>query len=128
LNADALIAALRLQPHPEGGHYRETFRDEGSTAIYFLLRRGESSHWHRVLDAAEGWHLYAGAPLELRVSLDGRTVETIVLGPGQPQFIVPRAAWQAARSLGDFSLCGCTVAPPFQFGNFELAPQGWQPG
>ena len=128
MDADTLIEALELKPHPEGGHYRETFRDAASTAIYFLLKKGERSRWHRVLNAAEGWHLYAGGPLELLVSKDGRTVETALLRPLAPQFIVPQAAWQSATSLGDFSLCGCTVAPPFQFGNFQLAPEGWQPG
>ena len=128
MTAEDLIAALRLQPHPEGGHYRETFRDADSTAIYFLLRAGERSRWHRVKNAAEGWHFYAGAPLELLVSLDGKQVDTVILGPDRPQFILPAAAWQAARSLGEHSLCGCTVAPPFQFEQFELAPMGWQPG
>lgn len=128
MNAESLIASLGLTPHPEGGHFRETFRDPGSTAIYFLLRAGERSHWHRVLHAAEGWHFYGGAELELSVSIDGRSVETVVLGPARPQYVVPRRAWQAARSLGAFSLCGCTVAPPFEFEQFELAPAGWSPG
>jgi predicted cupin superfamily sugar epimerase len=132
--ADRLIAELGLKPHPEGGHYRETFRDGAgengrahSTAIYFLLKRGESSQWHRI-DAAEIWHWYAGAPLEILVarSLDG-VRETHVLGAevsaGQrPQFVVPAHMWQSAKSLGDYTLVGCTVAPGFEFGKFELAP------
>jgi hypothetical protein len=134
--ADRLIALLDLKPHPEGGHFRETFRDppagrdgEGrghSTAIYFLLKAGEISRWHRV-DAAEVWHFYRGAPLELRI---GR--ETYVLGPNideaqAPQIVVPPNAWQAAESMGEYTLVGCTVAPGFDFAHFELAPDGFQP-
>ncbi len=133
-----IIGLLGLQPHPEGGHYRETFRDSRtdhtgracSTAIYFLLARGERSHWHRV-DAVETWHWHAGAPLSLEIDESGvRT--NIVLGPdlpaGQrPQGIVPTNAWQAAESLGEWTLVGCTVAPGFEFSGFELAPKGWSP-
>jgi predicted cupin superfamily sugar epimerase len=135
--AESLIAALQLQPHPEGGHFRETFRDDGrdgrasSTAIYFLLSAGEVSRWHRV-DAAEVWHYYRGAPLEVRIE---NTVQ--ILGPGieigqLPQIVVPKGAWQMARSLGDsslgaYTLVGCTVAPGFEFSGFELAPDGFTP-
>ena len=128
--ADAIIQRLRLKPHPEGGHFRETFRDEKkrgrahSTAIYFLLKRGEESRWHRI-DAAEVWHFYAGAPLELKIKTSGRTV-TRILGSDlakkeQPQIVVPPHAWQTARTLGDYTLVGCTVAPGFEFSKFELA-------
>jgi predicted cupin superfamily sugar epimerase len=136
LSADAVIRLLELKPHPEGGHFRETFRDtctgDGaratSTAIYFLLRRGERSHWHRV-DAAECWHWYAGAPLMLHIHQED--TKDIRLGPAlalgeRPQAIVPARAWQAAESLGDWTLCGCTVAPGFEFSGFELAPKGWE--
>jgi len=130
--AERLIAELKLAPHPEGGHYRETFRDmagEGgrahSTAIYFLLKRGEVSRWHRI-DAAEIWHFYAGAPLEIATAtvLTGAR-DTSVLGPDitsgpRPHFVVPANVWQSARSLGDHTLVGCTVAPGFEFGKFEL--------
>jgi predicted cupin superfamily sugar epimerase len=129
--ADRLISLLELAPHPEGGHFRETFRDTGggrvySTAIYFLLRCGEVSRWHRV-DAAEVWHFYRGAPLELRI---GR--ESYVLGPDideaqVPQLVVPPNIWQAAKSLGDYTLVGCTVAPGFDFAHFELAPDDFEP-
>jgi len=129
--ADRLIAHLGLQPHPEGGHFRETFRDANrgrahSTAIYFLLRRGESSRFHRV-DAAEVWHFYRGAPLELQIGTD-----VVILGPDleagqQPPVAVPPGAWQAARSLGDYTLVGCTVAPGFEFSAFEMAPDGFSP-
>ena len=132
--ADELIERLGLEPHPEGGWFRETWRDpdvggrRGSgTAIYFLLRAGERSHWHRV-DAAEVWHHYAGDPLELSIGAD----HTVVLGPdvaaGEvPQAVVPAGEWQAARSLGAFTLVGCTVSPAFRFEGFELAPEGWSP-
>ncbi|MBB6308497.1 cupin domain-containing protein [Xanthobacter tagetidis] len=137
--ADDIIALLGLKPHPEGGHYLETFRDaapEGgrgaSTAIYFLLKAGERSHWHKV-DAVEMWHWHAGAPLLLRVAEEGKEVREQLLGPdlaaGQrPQGIVPTHAWQAAESLGDWTLVGCTVAPAFSFEGFVLAPEGWNPG
>lgn len=134
--AAEIIALLDLKPHPEGGHYRETFRDplpEGgrsaSTAIYFLLARGESSHWHRV-DATETWHFHAGAPLELRIAdpVERRLVLGADLMAGErPQGVVPTGAWQAARSLGDWTLVGCTVAPGFDFAGFEMAPEGWSP-
>ena len=140
LTASVIISRLGLQPHPEGGHYRETFRDArtiedgraASTAIYFLLARGERSHWHRV-DADEVWHHYAGAPLELSMSDDGRTTRHLRLGSDfglgeMPQIVVPRGVWQAARSLGNWTLVGCTVAPAFDFAGFELAPPGWAPG
>jgi predicted cupin superfamily sugar epimerase len=133
MTAADLIAHLGLQPHPEGGHYRETFRDpktiDGrsvSSAIYYLLAAGERSHWHRI-DAVEVWHWYGGGPLELAMP-----DELIVLGPdvaaGQrPQGIVPAGVWQAARPLGDWTLVGCTVAPAFLFEHFEMAPLGWRP-
>jgi predicted cupin superfamily sugar epimerase len=125
--ADRLIALLDLAPHPEGGHYRESFRDwvpnarAHSTAIYFLLKAGEVSRWHRV-DAAEVWHYYRGAPLTLKIGS-----QIITLGPsleeGQvPQAAVPRGAWQMAQSTGDYTLVGCTVAPGFDFAGFEMAP------
>ena len=136
--ADGIIARLGLKPHPEGGHYRETFRaaDGGrgaATAIYFLLKAGERSHWHKVVDADELWHYYAGAPLELSLSDDGRTVRRLRLGLDfdlgeMPQAVVPRGVWQAARSLGAWTLIGATVAPGFLFEKFEMAPPRWQPG
>lgn len=139
-SAKEIVARLGLKPHPEGGWYAETFRDvapdgerAASTAIYYLLKAGERSHWHRVRDAAEVWHFYAGAPLELGLaSPNGTGAETRVLGPdlaaGQaPQVVVPRDWWQAARSLGDWTLVGCTVAPAFDFAAFELAPPEWEP-
>lgn len=136
MTAAEIIALLDLQPHPEGGHYRETFRDpieiDGrsvGTAIYFLLAAGEASHWHRV-DAVEIWHFHAGAPLELKIhdTTDHRIVLGADLMAGErPQGIVPTGAWQAARSLGDWTLVGCTVSPGFDFSGFEMAPEGWAP-
>src|SRR5690349_2112432 len=130
LTADDVIAILELKQHPEGGHYRETFRDDrgdgkraASTAIYFLLAAGEVSHWHRV-DAVEAWHWHAGAPLVLSIAApDGPATETILgadLAAGErPQGIVPAGYWQSARSLGAWTLVGCTVAPGFLFETFE---------
>jgi predicted cupin superfamily sugar epimerase len=138
-SAADVIARLELKPHPEGGHYRETFRDKRcdtsgrscSTAIYFLLARGERSHWHRI-DAVEVWHYCAGAPLTLQIAHDGCTRHTVRLGADvangeRPQAIVPADAWQAAESTGDWTLVGCTVAPGFEFATFELAPKDWSP-
>ena len=138
LSAAEIIARLQLAPHPEGGHFRETFRDSrcdahgrsASTAIYFLLARGERSHWHRV-DAVETWHYYAGDALTLRVA-DENGVRVLRVGANLtadevPQAIVPAHAWQAAESTGDWTLVGCTVAPAFEFAKFELAPKGWEP-
>jgi len=134
-----IIQLLGLQPHPEGGHYRETWRASAppgsraaGTAIYFLLQAGEISRWHRI-DADETWHWYAGGPLALAVSQDGRTSRALRLGPDlaggeRPQILVPAGAWQSAESLGAWTLAGCTVAPGFVFEAFELAPPGWQPG
>jgi uncharacterized protein len=139
LTAEQIIRLLDLKPHPEGGHFRETFRDlrlvgagrAASTAIYFLLAAGERSHWHRA-DAAEVWHWYAGAPLALDIAQGEARIECVTLGSdlgaGQrPQAIVPAQAWQAAQSLGDWTLVGCTVAPGFEFSGFEMAPDGWKP-
>jgi predicted cupin superfamily sugar epimerase len=122
---------LSLKRHPEGGHYREMFRDEThgrarahSTAIYFLLERGEHSRWHRV-DAAEVWHWYRGAALEIYIREKNQTTRHVLgnrIVEGQrPQIVVPAGAWQCARSLGRYTLVGCTVAPGFEFAGFELA-------
>jgi predicted cupin superfamily sugar epimerase len=136
--AAEIIARLELKPHPEGGHFRETFRDtrldndgrSASTAIYFLLARGERSHWHRI-DAVEVWHYYAGSPLTLQIA-DSDEIRSVRLGAdlaaGEvPQAIVPAQAWQAAESTGDWTLVGCTVAPGFDFATFELAQKDWTP-
>ena len=138
LSAAEVIARLNLAPHPEGGYYRETFRDprtvEGrsvGSAIYYLLDLGEVSEWHRV-DAAEIWHWHAGAPLVLTVSPNGHDAQASHLGPdlmrGQrPQLVVPAGHWQTATSLGAWTLVGCTVSPAFEFSGFEMAPPNWRP-
>lgn len=138
LTASEVIRLLDLGQHPEGGYFRETFRDAEpagrrgySTAIYFLLKAGERSLWHRV-DATEIWHHYAGAPLDLSLSSDGAGAEHRRLGPDlaageRPQIVVPAGWWQAAESLGEWTLVGCTVAPAFEFSAFEIAPADFTP-
>ena len=138
ISAAEIIARLDLKPHPEGGHYRETFRDSRtdengrarSTAIYFLLAQGERSHWHRI-DAVEIWHYHAGHALTLKIA-DDDGQWSFRLGPNlaageAPQAIVPPHTWQAAESTGDWTLVGCTVAPGFDFAKFDLAPKDWEP-
>ncbi|MEZ5716012.1 MAG: cupin domain-containing protein [Paracoccaceae bacterium] len=136
--ADRIIKQLQLASHPEGGHYRQTWIADpaapgaraAGTCIYFLLKAGEHSHWHRV-DAAEIWHFYAGAPLILSISeteAGPRRDLTLGsdLGSGQePQLIVPPHHWQKAETTGDYTLVGCTVSPGFQFERFTLAPPGF---
>jgi predicted cupin superfamily sugar epimerase len=135
---DALstIDLLGLQPHPEGGWYAETWRDESSSAIWFLLESTDRSAWHRVLGSAEVWLHHIGDPLRLDIVAAESSVESFVLGPdlssGQrPQVVVPRDAWQTATPLSrggvGYTLVSCTVAPPFRFDAFELAPPGWAP-
>lgn len=140
LTACEVIDLLDLKPHPEGGHYRETFRDPAqtavdltprsvSTAIYFLLGCGERSRWHR-LDAAEVWHWYAGAPLLLRRGMDRGDIVRLGsdLAAGErPQAVVSAGVWQSAETLGAWTLVGCTVAPGFEFAGFEVAPPGAAP-
>lgn len=137
-DAAAVIERLGLRPHPEGGWYAETWRHDpgdggrgAGTAIYYLLARGQRSHWHRV-DATEIWHHYAGAPLTLRIHAGQGPTMSVTLGPdlasGQrPQAIVPEGAWQSAEPTGDWVLAGCTVSPGFSFDGFELAPEDWSP-
>ncbi len=135
MTADEIIALLDLTPHPEGGHYRQTWIAENDgraagTCIYFLLKAGEVSHWHTV-DATEIWHYYSGAPIQLRMAETEAGPSTeMILGPdlaaGQrPQGIVPTGHWQSAASLGDWTLVGCTVSPGFEFAGFHLAKPGF---
>lgn len=139
LSAADVVRLLDLEPHPEGGHFRETYRDPAtdasgrsrSTAIFFLLAAGEVSHWHKV-DAVEIWHFYAGGPLALTLSPNGHDAEAhrlgLNFGAGEsPQVVVPQGWWQAAETLGAWTLVGCTVAPAFDFSGFELAPPDWRP-
>jgi predicted cupin superfamily sugar epimerase len=141
--AEGLIATLGLQPHPEGGWYRETWRGpEGpdgravGTAIHFLLKAGERSHWHRV-DAHEIWLWHGGDPLRLSLAdNDAGPAREVTLG-GDPragqavQHVVAADEWQAAEPLSGtagYTLVSCVVAPGFEFSGFELAPEGWAPG
>jgi len=140
LAAADVIRLLDLKPHPEGGHFRETFRDArtvdgrraASTAIYYFLARGERSHWHR-FDVAEVWHWYAGASLRFATAPhEGGSVTRVTLGPDlaageRPQAIVPAGMWQSAESLGEWTLVGCTVAPGFELSSLEVAPAAWNP-
>lgn len=140
MTADEIIETLGLQGHPEGGWFAESYRDfsDGSergvsSLIYFLLKRGERSHWHRLHSAVEVWHYYSGDSLNLHMSGDAGPVETVVLGPDlangeRPQAVVPAGCWQAAETRGDYTLVGCTVAPGFVFDDFELAVSKWAPG
>lgn len=139
LSAKDVIRLLDLKPHPEGGHFRETFRDPATdaagrsvgTAIYYLLEAGEVSEWHRV-DAAEIWHWHSGAPMVITISPNGHDAFAQHLGPvletGQrPQIVVEKGHWQSATSLGAWTLVGCTVSPGFDFAGFEMAAPGWRP-
>ena len=132
MTAGEIIAELGLVRHPEGGWYRQTFKDgvpgarAYSTLIYYLLEAGDRSHWHRV-DSAEIWHWYAGAPLQLKVEKTVLILGNNIMAGQRPQGIVPQHQWQSAETLGDWTLVGCTVAPGFEFAHFELAPPGFEP-
>lgn len=138
--AGTIIAKLGLAPHPEGGHFRETWRARAAdgdrpsgTAIVYLLASGERSAWHRV-DATEVWLFHGGEPLELLVALDAdaqpvrHVLGTEVVEGDEPQVVVPAGAWQSARSLGAWTLVSCVVSPGFRYEGLELAPAGWEPG
>jgi hypothetical protein len=140
MTPERIIKELGLKPHPEGGCYAEVYRStdtvRGSrsacTAIYYLLQAGEVSHWHRI-DADEVWHHYAGAPLILTISEDGSETHDLILGKSFERgeraiAVAPRNTWQSARTLGDWTLIGCTVSPGFEFSGFEMAAAEWTPG
>ena len=140
MTLEEVIAKLGLKPHPEGGWYVQTHRVEPEpgkrspgTAIYYALGTGERSHWHHV-DATEIWHWYGGDPLELSLAAsDDDTPIAHILGPdiaaGQkPQIVVEPLHWQAARTLGAWTLVGCTVSPGFDFAGFVMAAPDWSPG
>ena len=134
MTADEIILKLDLKPHPEGGYYKQTWvaENEGratGTAIYFLLKEGESSHWHEV-DATEIWLYHSGAPLVLSLSATAEgPAKDLLLTPdltkGEPQLIVPVHHWQAARTTGEYTLVSCTVSPGFSFDGFVMAPEGF---
>ncbi|MEK9941365.1 MAG: cupin domain-containing protein [Gammaproteobacteria bacterium] len=131
---DQIIHALKLTPHPEGGHFVETFRDNDGHAslIFYLLKNGETSHWHR-LTKNEILHFYDGDPMRIYLSSDGNKVSTVTLGREldrghEYHCVVPPGTWFSMESTGNYSLIGCTVSPAFSFDDFELAPVQWQPG
>ena len=139
MTPEDIIDTLGLEPHPEGGWFRETFRAvsdgserSASTAIYYLLKSEEQSRWHRVVDADEIWNWYAGSSLLLSLSDNGHGRQEIVLGANivageRPQAVVPKGVWQSARPRDGWALVGCVVAPAFRFEAFEMAPDGWEP-
>jgi len=139
MDAREVIERLRLEPHPEGGWYRETWRAApteagrpAGTAILFLLVEEAASRWHRV-DADEVWAWHGGAPLELAIAGQAGAMAPVRLGmdPARdevPQAVVPAGAWQSARALGGWALVSCVVVPGFTFRGFEMAPEGWHPG
>ena len=135
MNPDYLIKTLGLRAHPEGGWFSETWRGDeqpraAGSAIYFLLKAHECSHWHTV-DAAEMWHWYAGSALELHIHEAGEkrvcTLGTDIVAGERPQVLVPAHAWQSARPCNGWVLVGCTVCPGFEYSGFELAEKGWSP-
>ena len=139
MTPEDIIDNLGLEPHPEGGWFRETYRAvsggserSASTAIYYLLKSEEQSRWHRVVDADEIWNWYAGSSLLLSLSDNGRGRQEIVLGANivageRPQAVVPKGIWQSSRPRDGWALVGCVVAPAFRFEAFEMAPDGWEP-
>ena len=139
MTADQIIKFLQLQPHPEGGWYKQTWKSEDTlsgrasgTSIYFLLKAGEISHWHKI-DSVEIWHYYDGSPLTLRIANeDNNEIATKILGPNlaklqSPQILVNKNLWQSAETTGDYTLVGCTVSPGFEFSKFTLAPKNFNP-
>ena len=125
--ADTLIKQMNMISHPEGGHYVEVLKNEYVSQIYYLLKKNERSHWHR-LKKNEILHFYLGEPLEVFTSINGTDYSSFSLGLNNNFiFTVQSNTWFAMRSAGSFSLIGCTVAPAFDFEDFELAPKGWNP-
>ena len=131
-DTDEIIKKLQMIPHPEGGHFKESYRDNNVSLIYYLLKKDEKSHWHR-LKNNEILHFYNGDPLKLLISRDGKNIEEIILNNkiNNDQifhYIVKAGTWFSMGSQGEYSLIGCTVAPPFDYDDFELAPKNWKPG
>ena len=131
-DSDKLIEQLEMNPHPEGGHYKESYRNNNISLIYYILKRGEKSHWHR-LKKNEILHFQNGSPLKIFMSNDEITVKEITLGKEVKSghflhYVVKAGTWFCMESKGEYSLIGCTVAPPFDYKDFELAPKGWYPG
>ena len=131
-NSDEIIKKLQMIPHPEGGYFKESYRNENISLIYYLLKKNEKSHWHR-LTKNEILHFYNGDPLKLLISKDGKNIEEIILNNkiNNDQifhYIVKAGNWFSMESQGEYSLIGCTVAPSFDYDDFELAPKNWKPG
>ena len=130
-NSDEIIQKLEMIPHPEGGYFKESYRDKNVSLIYYLLKKNEKSHWHR-LTKNEILHFYNGDPLKLLISKDGKNIEEIILNNkiNNDQifhYIVKAGTWFSMESQGEYSLIGCAVAPPFDYDDFELAPKNWKP-
>ena len=128
--SDEIIKILHMIPHPEGGHFKESYRDKNISLIYYLLKKDEKSHWHR-LKNNEILHFYDGAPLIVYLSTDGNTVQEVIINNNKDQvshIVVRSGTWFSMESKGEYSLIGCTVAPPFNYDDFELAPKNWKPG
>ena len=131
-NSDEIIKKLQMIPHPEGGYFKESYRNKNVSLIYYLLKKNEKSHWHR-LTKNEILHFYNGDPLKLLISKDGKNIEEIILNNiiNNDQifhYIVKARTWFSMESQGEYSLIGCTVAPSFDYDDFELAPKNWKPG
>ena len=125
--AEIIIRKLNLEPHPEGGYFVECFRNKEISVIYYLLKKNEKSHWHR-LTKNETLHFYKGDPITIYVSEDGNNFNSINLGEKNKfHYIVNAKNWFAMKSSGKYSLIGCTVAPAFDYEDFELAPPNWKP-
>ena len=128
--SDEIIKILHMIPHPEGGHFKESYRDKNISLIYYLLKKNEKSHWHR-LKKNEILHFYDGAPLIVYLSTDGNTVQEVIINNNKDQvshIVVRSGTWFSMETKGEYSLIGCTVAPPFNYDDFELAPKNWKPG
>ena len=131
-DSDEIIEKLKMIPHPEGGYFKESYRNENVSLIYYLLKKKEKSHWHR-LTKNEILHFYNGDPLKLLISKDGKNIEEIILNNkiNNDQifhYIVKARTWFSMESQGEYSLIGCTVAPSFDYDDFELTPKNWRPG
>ena len=132
--SEKLINILDMKPHPEGGYFSESFRDQENNVslIYYLLKKDQRSHWHR-LTKNEILHFYKGDPLLVHVSQDGKRSYTNILGDNidnkeNMHVIINAGSWFSMVSSGEYSLIGCTVAPGFNYSDFELAPKNWEPG
>ena len=128
-DSDEIIEKLKMIPHPEGGYFKESYRNENISLIYYLLKKNEKSHWHR-LKKNEILHFYNGDPLIVYLSINGVTIQEKTLGNNMnnlSHFVIKSGTWFSMESKGKYSLIGCTVSPPFSYSDFELAPKDWRP-